>query len=380
MLRSSANSTLSVQLKASYLLVTQIHLRIWWAKFRFETSKRSRMERVHMTSSLRDRIHGAVFGQAVGDALGATTEGMPMAQIAATFGWVTDFLSDDPAGTDDTEYAALTGQILLKYGPALTPNDVSTEWTAALVNQAGGFAGGGFSEMEAIHNLARGRRSPISGTDNHEMWSDGSAMRVAPIGAYFAGDPEEAARVAAIDASVSHSRDGIWCAQAVAAAVAAATVTDDWREAADAGLAQLPADSWSARMIGRAMDIATGPGSTQDRYAELESRISVFHYPWADIGPEATALAFGVFAVAEGDYVNAVLGGVNIGRDADTIAAMAGAIAGALHGYSGIPSNWSTRITTLRGSCITATRGVELGELADAVADAAEQRAMVQGR
>jgi ADP-ribosylglycohydrolase len=327
-----------------------------------------------MTTSLRDRIHGAIFGQAIGDALGAPTEGMPRAEIASRYGRVTGFLSDDPAGTDDTEYAALTAQILLTHGEGVTADDVSTEWRIALVDQAGGFAGGGFSEMEAIHNLARGRRAPQSGTDNHELWSDGSAMRVAPIGAYFAGDPAEAARVAGIDASVSHARDGIWCGQAVAASVAAAAITDDWREVVSAGVSCLPSDSWSARLIGRALAIADSSGSVEERYDELERRIPVFHYPWADIAPEATALAYGVFAIAEGDYVESVLGGVNIGRDADTIAAMAGAMAGALHGFDAIPPEWSSRITELRGSCITVTAGVQLAELADRVADAAAAR------
>jgi ADP-ribosylglycohydrolase len=320
-----------------------------------------------MTEALRDRIHGAVLGQAIGDALGAPTEGMTRAAIRAAHGRVTGFLSDDPAGTDDTEYAALTARTLLTYGHALTAENVSAEWERVLVHQEGGFAGGGFSEMDAIHNLGRGLRAPASGSDNHEMWSDGSAMRVAPIGAYCAGDPAEAARLAGIDAAVSHARDGIWCGQAVAAAVAAATTTDDWRVVVDAGTAVLPADSWSARLIGRALAVATGPGTDEERYDELERRISIFHYPWADVAPEATALAFGVFAVAEGDYVESVLGGVNIGRDADTIAAMAGAMAGALRGRRAIPDEWTSRITTLRGSCIRATEGVDLADLADEI-------------
>ncbi|BCB77997.1 hypothetical protein GCM10022251_36990 [Phytohabitans flavus] len=325
-------------------------------------------------TDLRDRVHGAVLGQAIGDALGAPTEGMTREAIRAAHGRVTGFLSDDPAGTDDTEYAALTARILLTYGPALTIDDVSNEWERVLVHQNGGFNRGGFSEMEGIHNLARGLRAPDTGSDNHEMWSDGSAMRVAPIGAYFAGDPAEAARIAGIDAQVSHARDGIYCGQAVAAAVAAAATTDDWRVVVDAGVAAIPADSWSARMVNRAVAIATGPGTAEERLDELERRISIFHYPWSDVAPEATALAFGVFATAEGEYVDSVLGGVNIGRDADTIAAMAGAMAGALRGASAIPAEWSSRIVALRGTCIHNTAGVRLSALADEIADAVEAR------
>lgn len=324
-----------------------------------------------MTPPTRDRIHGAILGQAIGDALGAPTEGMTRAEIRAIHGRVTDFVDDDPAGTDDTEYAVLTAQLLLLHGHDLTVADVTAHWRRLLVDGTSDFAGGGFSEMDAVHNLARGYDAPVTGTDNHEMWSDGTAMRVAPIGAFCAGDPAEAARLAGIDAQVSHARDGILGAQAIAAAVAAATATEDWTAVVDAGLSAVPDDSWSARLIHRAITAADGPGSVEERLDELERRVAITHYPWADVAPEAVALAFGVFAVAHGDYTGAVLGGVNIGRDADTIAAMAGAMAGGLNGVSAIPAAWRARITEIRGSCIAATAGVVLGELADSIADAA---------
>lgn len=319
------------------------------------------------TDPLSDRVHGAVIGHAVGDALGAPTEGMSLRGIRETYGWVADFLVDDPAGTDDTEYAALTAQLVIAHGAELTAAAVAAEWRRVLVAQAGGFAGGGFSEMESIRNLSRGVEPPASGSDNHELWSDGSAMRAAPIGAAFPGDPDEAARVARIEASVSHARDGVWCGGAIAAAVAKAVVSDDWHEVADAGRAALPDDCWSARMVDRAMDVANAAGDRMERLERLEREVSLPHYPWADVAPEATALAFGVFAIAEGEYVDAVLNGVNIGRDADTIAAMAGAMAGGLRGISAVPVSWRDRVGTLRGSCIQAMAGVRLADLADAL-------------
>jgi len=330
-----------------------------------------------MTTERRRRIHGAVLGQAIGDALGAPTEGMTREAIRRQYGRVTGFLSDDPAGTDDTEYAALTAQIVLTYGPGLTPTDVAREWTAALVGQTTPFDGGGFSEMDAIHNLAKGMLPPATGSDNHELWSDGSAMRVAPLGAYAAGDPAEAARLAGIDAQVSHARDGIWCGQAVAAATSAGTTASDWQEVVRAGIQATPPSSWSRRMIEKAIAVASGTGTREERLDELERRIAIFHYPWADVAPEATALAFGVFAIAEGDYAESVLGGVNIGRDADTIGAMAGAMAGALGGIDAIPGEWKDRIGRLRGSCIAAMAGVDLRKLADRIADSVDEREAV---
>jgi len=53
--------------------------------------------------------------------------------------------------------------------------------------------------MTAINNLRAGLAPPVTGSDNHEMWSDGAAMRIAPVGILCAGDPREAARLAAIE-------------------------------------------------------------------------------------------------------------------------------------------------------------------------------------
>jgi ADP-ribosylglycohydrolase len=156
------------------------------------------------------------------------------------------------------------------------------------------------------------------------MRSDGAAMRIAPVGILCAGDPAEAARLAALDAQVSHSRDGIYCAQVVAAGAAAALTAESWEAVIEAAVGAAPADSWSSRTILRAVDIGSSHSSLRSALDELYEEISIFHYPFSDVGPEATALALGVFAAARGEYVDTVLGGTNIGRDADTIAAMAG--------------------------------------------------------
>jgi len=118
-------------------------------------------------------------------------------------------------------------------------------------------------------------------------------------------------------------------------------------------------------MILRAVAVGRRSPDVRAALDELEEAIAIHYYPWADVAPEATALAYGIFAAARGDYIDSVLGGVNIGRDADTIAAMAGAMAGALHGASAVPEQWRQQINTIRGHCIRATAGTDLRQLAD---------------
>jgi ADP-ribosylglycohydrolase len=55
---------------------------------------------------------------------------------------------------------------------------------------------------------------------------------------------------------------------------------------------------------------------------------------------EELPVALGLLLLADGDYQDSVLGGVNYGRDADSIASMAGALAGALGGLRAIPARW----------------------------------------
>lgn len=88
-------------------------------------------------------------------------------------------------------------------------------------------------------------------------------------------------------------------------------------------------------------------------------------YPWTDLAPEAVGLAFGAFAVARGDFRESVLTAVNMGRDADTTAAVAGALAGALCGESSIPTHWASAIGPVRGSCLPSMAGRHVLDVAD---------------
>ncbi len=173
-------------------------------------------------------------------------------------------------------------------------------------------------------------------------------MRAAPYGVYAAGLPDEAARLAAIDGSVSHDGEGIYGGRAVAAGVAAAMAGAPVVTVVASALAVVPEDSWTARSLRRAVT-AAHRGERAVRAA-----VVIGGYPWTDLAPEAVALAFGAYAAADGDFEQAVLTAVNMGRDADTTAAVAGALAGATQGVTAVPGHWAAAITPARGSCLPA--------------------------
>ncbi|WP_369374114.1 ADP-ribosylglycohydrolase family protein [Promicromonospora sp. Populi] len=319
-----------------------------------------------------DRARGALLGLAIGDAMGAPTEGMTLPAIREKWGRVRGFVDQDAAGTDDTEYAVLCARGVLKAGSGLTSQVVAETWLEALQTQRAGFNRAGFSEMIAIANLHAGMQPPTSGQRNAETWSDGAAMRVAPIGVYAAGDPELARQMALADAQVSHSRDGIYCAQAIAAGVAAAMVEDTIDPVLDAMLAALPTDSWSYRMAHRALDIAAHGASVEQIEEKLFEAIPLRHYMWADVAPEAVSLTIGLLRANNG-ATSVIESGVNIGRDSDTIAAMAGAVAGALHGADAFDPDHVDQVRSVTGQCIQATAGTDLIGLADALVERANR-------
>jgi hypothetical protein len=51
--------------------------------------------------------------------------------------------------------------------------------------------------------------------------------------------------------------------------------------------------------------------------------------------------------------------------DTDTIAAIAGAICGALNGIQVIPERWIQRISVSRGTCINAVKNMNIVDVAD---------------
>ncbi|MFJ8232016.1 ADP-ribosylglycohydrolase family protein [Streptomyces sp. NPDC094448] len=315
---------------------------------------------------LHDRACGALLGLAVGDALGAPAENMRPSEIRRRWGRIEGFVDNDPAGTDDTEYAIFSGLLLARHGSALTVAHVEQAWHHWIADlDEGPFRGAGFSERGTLENLRRGLAAPISAQHRH-AWSDGLAMRAAPFGVFAAGRPLEAARLVTIDGSVSHDGEGIYGGQAVAAGVAAAMSGAGPAGVIGAALSVIPMDSWTARSLRRG--VVTAQRSYPDALSmerAVRSSVVIGGYPWTDLAPEAVGLAFGAFTAARGDFRTSVLTAVNMGRDADTTAAVAGALAGALQGAGAIPAEWAAAIGPVRGSCLPSMAGHHILDIAD---------------
>jgi ADP-ribosylglycohydrolase len=214
----------------------------------------------------------------------------------------------------------------------------------------------------------RGLKPPQSGIDNVLNNDDGAAMRTSAIGVVYAGDPDRSAEMAGIEAEISHAKSGVWAAQAVAAAVSVAMVDGSTHEIGQAMFRCIPEDSWLGRSMARVRSLCDGASSIEDVWKELHVD---FYTPEHAAVEEALPQIYGIFRMTDSEYRRGMFWATNFGRDADTISAVVGAIAGARHGLSVIPDGWIKPVRTPSGTCLAFSAnedvvqiGSELAELA----------------
>ena len=158
-------------------------------------------------------------------------------------------------------------------------------------------------------------------------------------------------------ASPHQSSYGREAAGVFAASVAAAFAPGATADSVVAAALALARDG-THDAIAAVADAAAGIGSWQDAIPTLRAAVAPYDTVGEDYrkpGPDARRpsrtkaieelpVALGMVLVAGGDVEEAVLGAVNYGRDADSIASMAGAVCGALGGAAAVPAAWAEEI------------------------------------
>lgn len=299
-------------------------------------------------SQLLDRIRGALLGGLCGDEIGRPAECLDYQTIAERFGRITgpQPRPGKPAGTDDSALKHMLCEAIVRAQGEVTPDDWAAVWREHM--QPDHFW---VPVQNAYFRLMVQNVAPAEvgvGT----MVSNSSAMCISPIGIVNAGDPAAACREALSAARLIHRGFPLEAAGAVAAAVAAAfgaTATCD--SVIAAATAHLPAGS---EMIG-AIEAGVTLARASSDYADFRARFyAELLWPWPHrhvgwstaVDPrESVPAALGILYLADGDPVETILGCANFGRDADTIATIAGAIAGAMRGAERIPAAWIEAVT-----------------------------------
>lgn len=309
-----------------------------------------------------DKAYGSLSGLAIGDSFGDASR---KPENRADYAITTDFNSKASWSTDDTEFALLTAKTLIRCNGELTSEEVVRSWLEDVAVQDE-FKRGGASEIEAANNLRKGLRPPLSGKYNSFHMSDGSAMRIAPIGIICAGDPEKAAAMAKIESEVSHFRDGVWGAQAVAAAVAVAMTDGTMDEIIAAAMKVIPEESWLYYAMNHAFDILDrADGQLFDVWMKLHDELRTSS--WATTA-EAIPSAFVCLKAVNKDFKSGVVVAGNFGRDADTIGAVAGTILGAKYGAKAMPEAWINKTRFPTGTCLDFANGIDIRDYSEKLA------------
>ena len=313
-----------------------------------------------------DRALGALYGLAIGDALGMPTQELSRAEAQRILGPEPDFRPGPPenpisrglpAGsvTDDTLQCLLIARLLVEGGGRIEPRRLAAE----LLGWEREMAAAGKSELlgpstrTALEAVAAGADPATTGGAGV---TNGAAMRITPVG--IAAPPAPVERLVETVAAAGKVTHDTGVASAGAAAVAMAVscgVAGLGFEAAlgpaveaasrAAGYGQAFNDDRVAVRILRAVSLSRSLGA--DRVAALDALV-------AEIGTgvateQSVPAAFGVASLSPGDAWVAAAMAAGLGGDSDTIAAIAGAMVGACTGLAVLPAAAVATIRRVNG-------------------------------
>jgi ADP-ribosyl-[dinitrogen reductase] hydrolase len=272
-----------------------------------------------------DRAVGAVLGLAVGDALGTTLEFRARDSVP----WHDEMLGGGVFGlapgvsTDDTAMALALATSLVERG-TLDASDVAARflawWRTGAYSPTGTCFDIGTTTADARRRF-EATGDPFAGSVAPDTAGNGSLMRLAPAVLPHLHDADAAMAAAAAQSRITHAApEAVDACRAFANLLVHAIRTGR----ADA--------RWPAGLAAAVAALATLPAE-KPREA-IRSSGYVIHTVEAALWAVSTTDSFEA----------AVVRAVNLGEDADTVGAVTGQLAGAIHGASAIPDRWLARL------------------------------------
>jgi len=307
------------------------------------------------------RARGALYGLAIGDALGMPTQMLSRAEIVRRWGPLLPGFEPAPPGhpiaggmpagavTDDTEQAILLARLLVKGRGTIDPHELAgalTEWERAMAER-GSLDLLGPSTKRAVAAILAGvppEEAGATGTTN------GAAMRIAPVGIAvpvalhdFTPNLRLSTLVdrTVMASCVTHNTGvALAGAAAVAAAVSAGVSGATIAEATALGIQAASSAARRGHWVAGA-DVAARiewATSLVASHAQAEAAELIYTLVGTSLATqESVPAVFAVLAAVPADPWRACRMAASLGGDSDTIAAMTGAIAGACHGAGSFP-------------------------------------------
>jgi ADP-ribosylglycohydrolase len=315
-------------------------------------------------TTLFKKVHGCMLGGAIGDALGGPVEHMTPEEIRTTYGGNLDryvpynrppahhaqFATGDGIGnyTDDTRLKHLHCQAIFRAGGKPRPGDLALELAHAY-HHAPDTLHQGFVEEYYMKAIWQGDKAIFGGEP-----TNGSLMANSPLGLITACRPDEAYQLgfdmAFLTAGYAKNSSAMLVAAIAEAMRPNATVDGIINAARDSHLRfarRREGDHWhntewrydpNNHFLDKALEVAR---RERDVYAIRKPLMEILE--WGHLFSEAIhtlIVAFSMFVAAEGDVKQSIMGAIMYGRDKDSYASIAGALAGAFKGVDNIPQEW----------------------------------------
>jgi ADP-ribosylglycohydrolase len=316
-------------------------------------------------SRASERAAGALYGLAVGDALGMPTQSLPREQIVACYGPLLVGFEPAPPGhhiaagmpagavTDDTEQAVLLARLIIDGGGKVDAAEFARRllgWEESM-RARGSLDLLGPSTKRAISALLAGADIDHAGSAGV---TNGAAMRVTPVGIAAPSADLDGLIGRVVEASGATHNTGVALAgaAAVAAAVSAgidgAAVKDAIGLGVDAARSAARRGHWVAGAdVAARITWATGLVAGRAVGAVIDTVYTLIGTSLAT--QESVPAAFAVLAASPDDPWLACRVAASLGGDCDTIAAMTGAIGGACHGLAGFPPSALATVAEVNG-------------------------------
>ena len=284
-----------------------------------------------------ERALASLRGLAVGDALGFRFS-VPANHAALR-------RRELPAGpwrwTDDTEMACSVLTVLDGHG-RIDQDDLARSF-AERHDTARGYGSAVDRLLERIRAGGDWRALASAQGNGHGSWGNGAAMRIAPLGAWYAGDTEQATHQAEISAYTTHQhREAV--AGAIAVAAASAMVADPAgcpgpEALLEAVIALLPRSAVQAGLR-RGLDMLD--------YGDVGTVAAVLGCGRRNTAHDTVPFALWSAARNLGDYAEAFWTTVRAGGDVDTTCAIVGGVVAAT-AAGAPPAEWLDRTEALPG-------------------------------
>lgn len=262
---------------------------------------------------MKPQLKAAVYGAAVGDALGVPFEFGERGTFCCT-GMAGYGAHNQPAGTwsDDTSMMLATCDSIRAKRGRIDPDDMRTRFLNWLDRGAYTPFGHVFDAGTTVMTALREGR----GCKGERSNGNGSLMRIVPL-AFTRATDDDVAAVSSITHAHPLSVEACVRYVRIARALADGSAIP---EAIAAGVADVDPD---------------GPLHRLPRIAELaEDDLESHGYVVHTIESALWCLA------TTHSYADCVLAAVNLGHDADTTACVAGGLAGIAYGFDAIPAEW----------------------------------------